>query len=202
MSPPGPNRVAPIASPSGDGDALSATVAAAARGDAAAWRELVERFSGRVFGLVRAQCGDADLAEEIAQSTFATVAEKLPRYDERGAFEPWLFRIAMNRLRDEMRRRRRHAAPLGTEALAGVEGRAGGPSGSGLDAESRSALVAALGSLNEADREVISLRHAGGLSFQQMADTLGEPLGTLLARHHRALRKLRDFLEARGFDGP
>jgi len=44
---------------------------------------------------------------------------------------------------------------------------------------------------------VIELRHHGGLSFQQMADLLEEPLGTLLARHHRALRKLRELLRRR-----
>jgi RNA polymerase sigma-70 factor (ECF subfamily) len=49
--------------------------------------------------------------------------------------------------------------------------------------------------LSASDREVIDLRHVGGMSFKEMALHLGEPLGTLLARHHRALAKLRGFLE-------
>lgn len=172
----------------------------AAAGDAAAWRGLVDRFSGRLFGFVRAQCGDPDLAEEIVQSAFATVAAKLPGYVEQGAFESWLFRIAMNRLRDEMRRRKRHAISMEGGTLADLatrpaEGR------TAVEPSVRAALTEAMASLGEADREVISLRHIGGMSFQQMADTLEEPLGTLLARHHRALRKLRDFLAARGIDG-
>lgn len=175
-------------------------VARAAAGDAAAWRGLIDRFSGRLFGFVRAQCGDPDLAEEIVQSVFATVAAKLPGYVEQGAFESWLFRIAMNRLRDEMRRRKRHAISMEGGTLAEV---ATGPTGgrSVIEPGVRLALTEAIASLGEADREVISLRHVGGMSFQQMADTLEEPLGTLLARHHRALRKLRDFLAARGIDG-
>lgn len=175
-------------------------VARAARGDEAAWRGLVERHSGRVFGFVRTQCGDPELAEEITQSAFATVAAKLTEYVEQGAFESWLFRIAMNRLRDEMRRRKRHATVMEGSTLADLAFRSA-PAGGGVEPAVRTALAEAIASLGEADREVISLRHIGGMSFQQMADALGEPLGTLLARHHRALRKLRDFLAARGIDG-
>jgi RNA polymerase sigma-70 factor (ECF subfamily) len=181
-----------------DGEASSAEVLArAARGDEAAWRSLVEAYSGRVYGLLRSQGADPELAEEIAQSTFCTLAQKLGDYVDAGRFESWLFRIAMNRLRDHARRRRRHAKPAGEgevlEALAGAapdpdEGRAG--------EEDLKALRAAVARLSESDREVIDLRHVAGMSFKQMAEHLGEPLGTLLARHHRALAKLKAILEA------
>ena len=186
-----------------DGRASAEILARAARGDEAAWRSLVEAYSGRVYGLLRSQGADPELAEEIAQSTFCTVAQKLAEYVDAGRFESWLFRIAMNRLRDHARRRRRHAKPAGEgevlEALAGAapdpdEGRAGG--------EELAALRAAVARLSESDREVIDLRHVAGMSFKQMADHLGEPLGTLLARHHRALAKLRTILEAGVGQGP
>jgi RNA polymerase sigma-70 factor (ECF subfamily) len=99
-----------------------------------------------------------------------------------------------------MRRRKRHAVAIEGGTLAELAGRPA-PGGGGVEPAVRTALVDAIASLGESDREVITLRHVGGMSFQQMADTLGEPLGTLLARHHRALRKLRDFLAARGIDG-
>ncbi len=86
------------------GASLEETLQRAAAGDEAAWREIVEAYTPRVFGLIRAQCGSVDLAEEITQSTFCTVVERIGRYAEVGRFESWLFRIAMNRLRDEMRR--------------------------------------------------------------------------------------------------
>ena len=47
---------------------------------------------------------------------------------------------------------------------------------------------------SDADREVVELRHHGGLSFNQISDMLKEPLGTVLARHHRALKKLKDLI--------
>ena len=106
-------------------DQLAVLVVTAARGDEDAWRELVDRFAPRVFGLIRAQCRDEDLAEEITQSTFCTIAAKLRDYEEVGRFESWLMRIAMNRLRDEMRRRARQANPADEATLVGLAGDGG-----------------------------------------------------------------------------
>lgn len=86
------------------GDNIEPVLLRAAQGDVAAWQRIVTQYLPRVHGLLRAQCHDADLAEEIAQSTFCTLVSKLGEYTEQGKFEAWLFRIAMNRLRDEMRR--------------------------------------------------------------------------------------------------
>ncbi len=177
------------------GASLEETLQRAAAGDEAAWRDIVETYSPRVFGLIRAQCGSMDLAEEITQSTFCTIVERIGRYSELGRFESWLFRIAMNRLRDEMRRRRRHANPVETEALIGLAGAADGPPESPPPgSEELAALEEALGRLSDSERRVVHLRHFTGLSFARIAEILGEPLGTVLARQHRALKKLRQHL--------
>ena len=172
---------------------LARAVQQAAEGDQEAWRLLVEAFAPRVFGLLRVQCGDPELAEEIAQSAFCTIAQKLADYEEHGRFESWLFRIAMNRLRDEMRRRKRQARPMEDELMVGLAG-AEEREESDFEESDRAALAAAMGGLSEKDREVIDLRHVGGLSFRQIGELLDEPVGTLLARHHRALAKLRDLM--------
>ena len=57
----------------------------------------------------------------------------------------------------------------------------------------------AMGELGDSDREVIELRHHGQMSFKEMAEVLDEPMGTLLARHHRALKKLRGIMD--GYSG-
>lgn len=178
-------------------DPSATLLARAARGDAAAWRSLVDRYSGRVYGLLRSQGAGPELAEEVTQSVFCTVAAKIDEYVEGGRFESWLFRIAMNRLRDDARRRRRHAKPAGEgEVLEGLAGPAPDPSAGRPDPEDLEALRRAVARLSESDREIVDLRHVGGMSFKQMSEHLGEPLGTLLARHHRALAKLRAILEA------
>ena len=170
----------------------------AARGDSDAWRAVVAAVAPRVFGLMRAQCRDPELAEEITQSTFCTLAAKIGEYVESGRFESWVFRIAMNRLRDEMRRRARHARTMDSEpmqAMAEPEVRRGSRA---ADPELRDQLSRAMARLPEADREIIELRHTGGMSFKALSDYYEEPVGTLLARHHRALRKLRAILEDLG----
>jgi RNA polymerase sigma factor (sigma-70 family) len=67
--------------------------------------------------------------------------------------------------------------------------------------ELRDALARAMARLPEQDREIIELRHTGGMSFKALSDYYEEPVGTLLARHHRALRKLRGILEELGVEG-
>lgn len=172
---------------------LSAMLAGASRGDEGAWRELTLLYGRRVFALVRSRVGSDDLAEEISQSVFATIATKLRDggYEEIGRFEPWLFRIAMNRVRDNVRHAKRRSGVLSLNASPEpvmdrpeIE----------MDGADRAGLRAAVENLSEADREIIELRHHAGMGFRQMAELLGEPVGTLLARHHRALQKLRAML--------
>jgi RNA polymerase sigma-70 factor (ECF subfamily) len=174
---------------------LEKTLQRAADGDEAAWRRIVAEYGPRVFGLIRAQCGSVELAEEITQSTFCTVVSRIGKYSELGRFESWLFRIAMNRLRDEMRRRKRQARPVEDDALAALAGAADPtPADPALSQDRIRALRDAIARLSEADRRVIHLRHFAGLSFARIAEILGEPLGTVLARQHRALGKLRQML--------
>ena len=175
----------------------------AVAGSESAWRTLVEAYAHRVHGLIRSQCGSEDLAEEITQSTFCTVAAKLGAYDEVGRFESWLFRIAMNRLRDVMRRRRRHATVADHDAIGTLSARRDRPSGSamamddplrGERADEATRLRLAMEQLSDNDQEILRLRHSAGLSFKQIAEALEVPLGTVLARQHRALKRLSEVM--------
>jgi RNA polymerase sigma-70 factor (ECF subfamily) len=106
----------------------------------------------------------------------------------------------MNRLRDEMRRRGRHALSVANDTLSSMEitPREGGDQ-PGLEGESQqqeesAALREAMENLAEADQEIMHLRHISGLSFKQIAEVLQQPLGTVLARHFRAFKRLREML--------
>lgn len=182
---------------------LPALLRAASEGDDRAWRAIIDLYARRVYALVKSRVGPGrhDLAEEVTQSVFVTVATKLSgragggagAYVEQGKFESWLFRIVMNRLRDEMRRQRRHAEPTDPASPVFVAA----DEGSERDADTPEELCrlrVAIASLSDADRQVVELRHHAGLSFKQISELLEEPLGTLLARHHRALKKLKDFM--------
>lgn len=194
--------------------ALAALLQAASKGDEQAWRSIVDLYARRVFAMARSRLGGLraegpffrgsgnvggwasgnDAAEEVTQSVFCTIASKLAggEYTEKGRFESWLFRVAMNRVRDEVRRRKRHATPTDPETLSGVS--AAASVGSSTDTDEISRLRLAMENLMDSDREVVELRHHAGLSFKQISEMVDEPVGTLLARHHRALKKLKDLM--------
>ncbi len=168
-------------------------VRAAFAGDQDAWTELVHVYTHRLYAFAYSRLRRVDLAEEVVQSVFATVAIKVQSgsYTEQGQFEAWLFRIAVNRIRDQIRRAKR-SKQIDTPEMIDQT-----PTPMRPEREDREALEAlreSLGQLSAKDREIIELRHHGQMSFKQIAAMLGEPVGTLLARHHRALAKLREML--------
>ncbi len=181
-----------------DKQELQEHILAASEGDEVAWQFIVEAYAHRVFALIRSKCADEELSEEITQSTFCTVAQKLPSYTETGKFEAWLFRIAMNRLRDEMRRRKRHAVPMENEMIGVLST---GVSDVLADDETErqiQRLRDAVRQLSSSDQDIIHMRHSAGMSYKQIAEVLDEPLGTVLARQHRALKKLRSIMDYEG----
>jgi RNA polymerase sigma-70 factor (ECF subfamily) len=178
---------------------LPGLLARAAAGDAVAWRELIGLYARRVFAMAFSRLRSREAAEEISQSVFATLAAKLGSgmYTEQGKFESWLMRVTMNRIRDEARRARRHAIPTDPSMLLDARVTTDADSGEadGQDERSIQRLREAMERLPDADREVLMLRHQGQMGFKEIAELLGEPVGTLLARHHRALKKIRELLE-------
>lgn len=187
-------------------------LASAAAGDEGAWREIVSRYARRVYALARSRRLDEEASEDVAQSVMITTIEHITtgRYTESGKFEAWLFRVAANRVRDEIRRRGRQAEPIdpasferradGASTFGGVHARAARPATPQIErADEHAPLREAMEELNDADREVVSLRHYAGLAFAEIAAALNEPLGTVLARHHRALSKLREALRIKGY---
>lgn len=178
-----------------DAAELAALVARASEGSERAWEDLVHRYARRVYAMANAKLRRPELAEEITQSVFVTLATKLRSdgYAEMGRFEPWLFRVTMNRVRDEIRRAKRQAVAHDPSSFAEMTSPQAHESG--IDAKASADLRHAIATLNDTDREVVDLRHTGQMNFKDIAAMLGEPLGTVLARHHRALKKLKAALE-------
>ncbi|MCH2135065.1 MAG: sigma-70 family RNA polymerase sigma factor [Phycisphaerales bacterium] len=168
----------------------------AAEGDDQAWSQLVSELAPRVHALIVANARDHELAEELTQVVFCTIAQRINDYVEQGRFEAWVFRIAMNKLRDEMRRRGRQARPVGETGFPDTEdtGRADRPSHAPIEADRAGVLWEAVRGLSDQDQEILHLRHVSGLGFKEIAEVLETPVGTLLARHFRAVRRLRDQL--------
>lgn len=133
------------------------------------------------------------------QETFLRMVRVIGDYEHTGRFDAWLLRIAANLARDRARRhvrRRERGAQVGEDAepLDRAAPPSHDPVARVTEAEAGAAVAAGLARLPETDREILLLRHHAEMPFQEIADLLGIPLGTALARAHRALRKLRSEL--------
>ena len=169
--------------------------------DAAAFEEIVDAYSGRLYGFFQRMLGGREEAEDLVQEVFVRVVKAIAEYREEGRFEAWLFRIAGNLVRDRLRREPREAA-LGKRE-GNREGNRQEALGIRTDAclslerrEDADRLQKCLTKLPSVEREVILMRHYGELSFAEIAEYTAAPLGTVLARAHRGLAKLRQWMES------
>lgn len=181
---------------------LAATIHGAQQGDAASFDRLVEQFAGRLYGFLYRLTGSRSDAEDLMQEVFVRVVRMIADYQHEGRFEAWLFRIAANLCRDRIRRISRlpkhHTLEVGEDDGAEPEFIAGNsaPDSRMARTEELDALGTALAQLPDVERTVITLRHFSQMSFKEIAEVTGVPLGTALARAHRALGRLRALMGA------
>ena len=156
----------------------SELVSQAQHGDRSAFGDLVCHHRAGVINVVYRMCGDAQLAEDAAQEAFIRAWQKLPSYQPRSPFRNWLYRIATNVALD-MLRRERETVDVDKVQL---RTRTVGPEDS-FDKSEREELVRnAVLALPAASRAVLVLREYEGLSYRQIAETLGIPIGTVMSR--------------------
>ncbi len=166
-------------------------------GDPVAYRVLIERYHDDLLRFLTRLVGDRAAAEDLFQETFLQVHLSADTFDESRRFRPWLFTIAANKGRDLLRKRKRRrtvelSAPIrgsdrGSSMVDLLEIDVPSPDAQ-MDLAERDALVQrALGELGPALREVLLLGYFQRLSYQQIAEDLGIPLGTVKSRMHAAV---------------
>ncbi len=186
-----------------DDKTLSEAIRGAQDGDPASYERIVARYGGRVFGFLLRMTGSRHDAEDLLQEVFVRLVRTLGAYQHEDRFEAWLFRIAANLARDRARREKRAPKQVGqgfSEDASGAEvlDKAEGPvepaDAAMVRDEEIDALGEALTKLTDSERETIMLRHFSEMSFKEIAEATGVPLGTALARSHRGLAHLRKML--------
>lgn len=186
-----------------DAQAIAVLLANCQAGDRSAWDKLVDAYWQRLFGYALRATNNAELAQDLVQETFLRVVQRLNRYDDQGKFEAWLFRILVNLVRDHGRGLSRHPTQSTVIEVGGerieltdeLSGKVPPPVEPLHLMEDVSALQVAMRKLPEGDRQILLLRHFADMPFKDIARTLNCPIGTVLARAHRALAKLRGFME-------
>ncbi len=167
----------------------------------------MERFERPVFSLIVRIVRRPEVAEEIAQESFVRAWKALGRFDPQRKFSSWLFKIAHNAALDSLRRRGEE--PLSLDAPV-VEGEAAPELPADPAAEdplvrttfraAGRALERALAELRPQYREILLLRFAEELSYEEIAEVTGSPLGTVKVHLFRARQELARRMKAGGWD--
>jgi RNA polymerase sigma-70 factor (ECF subfamily) len=172
-------------------------------GDDDAFDRLVALCGPRVYSLTLRLLGNADDAADVAQEVFVRVFSALPRFKWDAAFSTWLYRIAVNACYDELKRRRRRPLTLTecsdaeTEPLVIEHMLVSSQPGTEdllVQQERQAVITHAIRSLPDPFRAVLVLYDVQGLSYQEIAEVLGQNLGTIKSRLNRARNLLREKL--------
>lgn len=163
-------------------------------GDKDAFRYIVERYQAEAIGHAIAILADREDALDAVQEAFIDAYQALDRFESGRRFYPWFYVILRNCCyKLATTRRKREASSLdGTEILA--------PTG-GISAEDAILLERTLLELSSDERELITLKHFDGLSYQEMAERLDIPEGTVMSRLYHARKRLRQRLARHSFTG-
>jgi RNA polymerase sigma-70 factor, ECF subfamily len=180
-------------------------VALARAGEEAAYRELIRRYERPLFSLLYRMVRDRELAEDLAQETFVKALNAIESYRPEFKFSSWIFKIANNAAIDHLRRRELDTLSLDgsphaetPEAVEATALQIGDRQESPLDAvearELGGQIEQAIARLRPEYRSCILLRHVEGRAYEEIAEILNLPLGTVKTYIHRARNELRQAL--------
>ncbi|MGH9423613.1 MAG: sigma-70 family RNA polymerase sigma factor [Thermoanaerobaculia bacterium] len=179
----------------------SSLLPAIAHGDLTAFEQLYDRHSSTLYALLLRILTNPDDAQEVLQETFVKAWTNAKMFDAmRGSDVAWLISIARSRGIDRLRSRRirgdreDEAGREISSSFGFVEKRTGADDA--IQSQERSAVRNALAELPEAQRIALALAYFEGLSQSEIAEKLGEPLGTIKTRMQLGMKKLRESLKA------
>lgn len=193
-----------------DGGAIAfddeALVERSRKGDMQAFGVLVAKYQDRVVNLTYRMCGRHEDAEELAQEAFLKALEKIGQFRGQSRFYTWLFRIAANLAISHRRHKGRlrfHSldgpVDLGSSQAAALTAavaarREDAPPAAAMSAEAQLRVTVALEELDDEARLIVLLRDVEDMDYQQIAEVLEVPVGTVKSRLHRARSALRERL--------
>jgi len=184
-----------------DGELVQTAVA----GREASFEELVRRYQRPIAAYVYRMVGDYDSALDLTQEVFIKVYNSLARYRSEFKFSTWIYKIAHNAAIDHLRRHAVREQTLtgsveGERREVAIESRRLTPEQESERKERRSEIESVVQLLQASYRELIVLRHSHDLSYDEIAEVTGLPLGTVKNRLFRAREAMRDLLVQRGIN--
>ena len=174
-------------------------VTQAQRGDRAAFGELVKLYQKRAYAVAYSFVGNREDALEIAQEAFVKAYRAMSRFDTDLPFFPWLYRIVRNTSLNHIKKRnRRGEISLNKLMDSGVDfaSKRRGPEAKAGLVELRERISLCMQHISDAHSEILTLRHVHELSYNEIAECLEIPRGTVMSRLHGARLSLRQAMEA------
>ncbi len=180
-----------------------------ARGEAAAYRDLIDRLEKPLINFILRFVGERHVAEDLFQETFVRVVRTLGEFRPQASLSTWIYTIARNLALDHLKTKRRHREMPLDAAATEERGkviyfkdvlRSGGaePGARAESSEDERRVVEALAGLTPAKREALVLRMYAGLSYAEVARIVKAPIGTVKFRIHEALHDLMKKLGGEG----
>jgi len=165
-------------------------------GDREAFRALVENYSGVVYRIAYGMTRNAESAQDAVQEVFYRAYRGLEKFDREQPFGAWIRRIAVNYLLDQRKKKRTPTVSMTAEDNQEIDApdESENPRDRWMKEERQTAVLQALQRLPEKYRMILTLRHFDNLSYEEIADTLAMPLGTVTTQIHRARSKLAELL--------
>ena len=181
-------------------------VTRAIRGHESGFEELVKRYQRPITAYIFRMLGDYDLSLDVTQDVFIKVYNSLDKYRPEYKFSTWIYRIAHNAAIDHMRRNSMQTSSIETENADGayelqLESSLPSPEKDRERSEWRAEIDAVVKCLPPSYRDLIVLRHSQELSYDEIAEVTGLPLGTVKNRLFRAREMMRELFIERGFSG-
>jgi RNA polymerase sigma-70 factor, ECF subfamily len=189
----------PVPGSEGGREVDGSVLARLGAGEIAALEEVFNLYGDRVFAVCLGILGDRDDAEDAAQEVFLRAFQQAGKFSGRSRYSTWLLRLAANHTLNLARvraRRGRNAEPLGEDIVS----KAPGPEHGAVGSEHRDVLARLLQGLPLEQRQVLVLRELEGLSYGELAEVLGIPIGTVTSRLIRARERLRTLARDSGLD--
>ncbi len=171
-------------------------------GSKGAFAELYYRYKDKAFNTAYRIVGDYEGARDVVHDVFLKVYVEAPGFLFKSSFSSWLYRIVVNRSLDEARRQKRRKLHLSTDAMTDDildRNDAEQPEQAALGREAEVELAKAVAKLSPKLKAVITLRYFEGLSYEQVAEIIERPVGTVKSRLRRAHRKLGETLGEKGY---
>jgi len=169
------------------------------RGDGRAFDEVYSRHSTMIYNLALRMSGDREAAADLTQDIFLRIYRHLGSFRGNSSLKTWVYRVGLNQCRSRLGRKRPLEQPLaeeGAEGVAPLPDPARGPEEIAMAGETAERVTAALAGIHLAFREAVVLRDLQGLEYEEIAQLLDVPIGTVRSRIARGREALRLALES------